>query len=586
VILPLDALLDRLRSIRWRFALTTVAVGVVGVAVREAMLHLVGSVAPWRELGLWGPPTLVGGAMFWMAHRLGQRIETLRRRVESVAASEVDAAATAPTACELGRLAHSVDRLSSRIHDKARHVHAMAFVDPATQLPNRGWIDGLVAHPPVGTGNGGMAVLRIGLDGLDRIHDTLGHRATDELLRLASRRIQAQGIYRGLWPDEHSVGEIGNPCDHPFDLALLGRYACVEFVALLPGATDREALAALGGRIVAAVGEPFTVNDQSLCIGATVGIALAPADTRDLPELMEFADQAMRAGQRIGERCRFFARQTREALITLARTEAELAQALLRHELVLYYQPEVAMASQRLVGVEALARWRHPTRGLLAPQEFIDVAERAGLMPALGRQVLRLAVAQCRAWSDEGLPLAVAVNVSPSQFGDPGFVGQVLGALREADVPADRLTIEITESMAMTDFDATSERLAQLRAAGVKIALDDFGTGYSNLAQLSRLPLDVLKIDRSLVLGIGQDGKSNAIVSAIVGMARALGCRTIAEGIETELQQSGLQGLQCDIGQGHLYGGAMPPRALVDWHFRWAHDVSLRQRRRAAAQAD
>jgi two-component system CheB/CheR fusion protein len=199
------------------------------------------------------------------------------------------------------------------------------------------------------------------------------------------------------------------------------------------------------------------------------------------------------------------------------------------------------------------------------PAAFIDLAEQVGLMAPLGEQVLRLAVAQCRAWLDAGMRCPVAVNVSPSQFSDPGFVERLLALLQQAQLPPSLLAIEITESMAMSQGAMTVQRLDALRAAGVVVAIDDFGTGYSNLSHLSQLPLDVLKIDQSLIQGIGDNPKSEAIVRAILGMARALGHRVVAEGIETWPQLQFLQALGCDAVQGYLLGRPMPAAQIDSW---------------------
>ncbi len=381
-----------------------------------------------------------------------------------------------------------------------------------------------------------------------------------------SRRILEQGLQRTAETIDTCMDAFGAPCERlPRDV-VFARFAGDEFVAILPSITDRAALAEVGERIVASLAEPFRLAGQDVRIGASVGIAVAPEDTSNAAELLSFADLAMYGSKQAGKaRYRFFDKQARAAMLAVAQVEADLRRALERRELVLHYQPKLGMRTLDLHGVEALVRWQHPERGLLAPGEFIDVAERAGLMAALGRQVLELAIAHCREWLDAGLEMNVAVNVSPSQFNDPSFVADVLQALRTAGVPAPLLTIEITESMAMADHATTASRLASLREAGVMVALDDFGIGYSNLSQLSRLPLDVLKIDRSLVQGIGLDEKREAIIRAIVGMTHALGCKTIAEGIETPAQFRFLDALGCDCAQGFLLARPMPAAQLAPW---------------------
>jgi EAL domain-containing protein (putative c-di-GMP-specific phosphodiesterase class I) len=294
-----------------------------------------------------------------------------------------------------------------------------------------------------------------------------------------------------------------------------------------------------------------------------VGIAITPADTRSASELLSFADLAMYSSKQAGKaRCMFFDKVARDTLLERNRIETDLRQALRCGELLLHYQPKFDTRSLTLHGVEALVRWQHPTRGLLAPGAFIDVAEQVGLMAELGRRVLDLAMAQCRAWLDEGLRQQVAVNVSPSQFADPQFVQGVLDTLAVWRVEAELLSIEITESMAMTEFATTAQRLTELRQAGVRVAIDDFGIGFSNLSQLAQLPMDELKIDRSLISQIGRCNKTEAIIRAIVGMTAALGYRTIAEGIETPEQLDFVRSLGCDSVQGFLLSRPVPASAV------------------------
>jgi diguanylate cyclase len=309
------------------------------------------------------------------------------------------------------------------------------------------------------------------------------------------------------------------------------------------------------------------VKGHDVTVGASVGIAIAPDDTDSAAELLTFADLAMYSAKQAGKsRCTFFDQRIRQVILERAGIESDLRRALDGDELLLHFQPKVDTHTLQLAGVEALVRWQHPQRGLLLPAAFIDTAEQVGLMARLGRQVLELAVAQARRWLDAGRPWPVAVNVSPSQFADPGFVPLVLDTLQRHRLPAQLLTIEITESVAMADFNATARRLAVLREAGVTVAIDDFGIGFSNLSQLSRLPLDVLKIDRSLVIEIGRSDKSEAIIRAVVGMAHALGYRTVAEGIDAPQQVAFLRGVGCHALQGYLFGRPMPPAELAVWY--------------------
>jgi EAL domain-containing protein (putative c-di-GMP-specific phosphodiesterase class I) len=297
-----------------------------------------------------------------------------------------------------------------------------------------------------------------------------------------------------------------------------------------------------------------------------VGIATTADAPANAQELIVFADLAMYAAKQSGKsRSKVFEQELRAATLERAALERDLRVALQRRELVLFYQPKVDLATLSLAGVEALVRWQHPTKGLLPPGRFIDIAEEAGLMPELGMEVLRLAAAQCRTWSEAGRETPIAVNVSPSQFEDPAFADVFLDVLRASGAPAHLISIEITESTAMRDPHESTKRLAMLREAGVRIAIDDFGIGYSNLSELSRMPVDAIKIDRSLVTEIGRCEKTETILRAMARMIHTLGYDAIAEGIETEEQHAFCSRLGCAIAQGYLYGRPMESADLDGW---------------------
>lgn len=554
-----------LNSIRWRFALAGAVLTALAFATAATVLGPRWGSAPW----FWGVVTLecalVGAALYWMASRLTGLVDALRRSTDAIAAGEFDAPVEVDCECEIGGLANSFRRMRSRLNANVLRINTLAHTDPITQLPNRSVIDRLLnyALAPERDARFEAAIVFIDLDGFKRVNDTLGHDGGDELLALAAERLLTRGLGRSLQTIDTCLDAFGTPCDRlPQDI-VFARFAGDEFVAILPGVTGRDELAAVGERLIAALAEPFRIKNQEVRVGASVGIAVTPEDTTDPAEILAFADLAMYSSKQAGRsRYRFFDHHARQAMIEAARVEAELRAGLEQRQLVLHFQPKFNLTDGAPSGVEALVRWQHPTRGLVMPGEFIDLAERTGLMNQLGRQVLLMAVEQCRQWQAQGLLLNVAINVSPSQFTDPHFVGDVLQAIERAGIPAGLLSIEITESMAMADFEATAHRLAQLREAGVLVALDDFGIGFSNLSQLSRLPLDILKIDRSLVQGLGQGVKADAIVRALIGMAHALDCRVIAEGIETEAQREMLRALGCDCGQGYLLARPMAADAV------------------------
>ena len=554
-----------LNSIRWRFAVASAVLVLVGVRLRE---HLADQPAQgWGSLLLLALG--VSACTFWMASQLTASIRALQRSTEALADGDYDSPVDVDCNCEVGGLATSFRKMASRLNANLLRINTLAYTDPITSLPNRSVIDQLLRFA-LAPGRGPAfhaAIVFIDLDGFKRINDTLGHEGGDELLRQASRRILEQGLGRTLETIDTCTDAFGNPCSRLPEDTVLARFAGDEFVAVLPGQTDRAALLRVGEAIIASLAEPFHVNGQLVTVSASIGIAITPDDAVTATELLSFADLAMYTSKQAGKaRCRFFDKHTRDALLARTETEADLRLALQRGELLLHYQPKVEAGTLALCGVEALVRWQHPRRGLLVPAAFIDLAEQVGLMAPLGAQVLQLAVAQCRAWLDAGLRCPVAVNVSPSQFNDPQFVERLLALLQQAQLPPALLSIEITESMAMAHGPAIVQRLEALRAAGVQVAIDDFGTGFSNLSHLSQLPLDVLKIDRSLIDGIGVNAKSEAIVRAILGMARALGHRVVAEGIETRPQLQFLRRQGCDMVQGYLLARPMPAVQVGSWH--------------------
>ena len=554
-----------LNSIRWRFALASALLTSTGVALREFLvghgfeLHLV------ELVSLAVLVLAIAAVTFWMAHKLTGNIASLQRSTEALAAGDFDTPVELDCACEIGGLAQSFQKMTARLNANILRINTLAYTDPITSLPNRSVIDHLLnyalaperGHPYT------AAIVFIDLDGFKRINDTFGHDGGDELLRQASLRILHEGLGRTPHTIDTCTDPFGNPCNRLPQDVVFARFAGDEFVAILPGLTDRDALAHVGEAVIRCLERPFRIKNQDAVVGASVGIAITPEDTRSASELLSFADLAMYSSKQAGKsRYMFFDKTIRDTIVERTRIEADLRQALRGGELLLHYQPKFDASTLALNGVEALVRWQHPSRGLLSPGAFIDVAEQVGLMAELGRRVLDLALAQCRTWQDAGVRRPVAVNVSPSQFADPHFVRSVLDSLAALGVDPGLLSIEITESIAMTDFSTTAQRLAVLRQAGVRVAIDDFGIGFSNLSQLSRLPMDELKIDRSLISEIGLSPKSEAIIRAIVGMTAALGYRTIAEGIETQEQLDFVRALGCHSVQGFLLGRPGPASAM------------------------
>ena len=574
-----------INSIRWRFALTGAVLALAGMVARAALAgEPLATAAALGSMLL--VSVLIGAATLWMASQLTANIESLRRSAEAVAAGDFDRPVDVDCACELGGLAASFRKMTSRLNANILRINTLAFTDPITRLPNRAVIEHLLGYAlaPGRSEPFRAAIVFIDLDGFKRINDTLGHDGGDELLRQAAERLLQQGLGRDAQTMDRCTDAFGQPCERLPEDIVFARFAGDEFVAVLPGMADRAALEEVGRRLLGSLQEPFRVKGQEVSVSASIGFALTPTDTRSAQELLTFADLAMYSSKQAGKsRFRFFDHRIRERIVERMRTEAELRLALQRGELRLHFQPVVDLGNGELRAAEALVRWQHPERGLLAPGQFIEAAEQAGLMAALGDQVLVLALAQGRRWADAGLPCRVGVNVSPSQFNIAGFAEHVLRRLREAGVAPQDLTVEITESMAMTDFEATAQRLQTLREAGVRVAIDDFGVGFSNLSQLARLPVDVIKLDRSLIEAIGSGGKAEALLRAIVGMADALGLRTVAEGIETPAQRDFVASLACPCAQGYLFGRPMDAVAFDAWREAHAQESAQQSAQEAAA---
>jgi diguanylate cyclase (GGDEF)-like protein len=414
-----------------------------------------------------------------------------------------------------------------------------AFHDALTGLPNRALFEDRMRRALAATGRGGaIAVLFVDLDDFKTVNDSLGHAAGDELLRLVAGRID----------------EILRPGD------TVARLGGDEFAVLLEQVGGPEEAEAVALRLLEALRAPATLAGRRLEVRASVGIATSQAGTAP-GDLLRDADAAMyeAKARRDGGWSRFDPALHAQALSRLE-LSAELPAAIERGELELHYQPIVGLAGEPAGGVEALVRWRHPARGLLGPGEFIELAERTGAIVPLGRWVLEQACRDVGRWQRESgaESLYVSVNVSQAQLDDDAFVTHVRGALAAAGVQGSALMVEVTESVFARDADGAAQRLRELRALGVRTAIDDFGTGHSALSALRRLPVDVLKIDRSFIEEIASRPASRTLLAGIVQLGRSLGLEIIAEGVERPDQARELAALGAMSAQGFLYARPMP----------------------------
>ncbi|MEO7324840.1 MAG: EAL domain-containing protein [Dokdonella sp.] len=433
-------------------------------------------------------------------------------------------------------------------------IHQLAFYDTVTGLPNRALFQEracamLMAVPPEQTVN----LLFVDLDDFKSINDTLGHRVGDLLLERVAQRLVAC-----------ADGE-----------AFVARLGGDEFAMIQMVSDGRVGAVALAERVIAAFVSAFDVDGQHVKTSASVGIAQSTMGQGDLVELARRADMAMYAAKSEGRRTwRFFEPEIEAAVQSRRVLKQDLATAIANGAFNLAYQPIIALGSRRLIGAEALLRWQHPIHGPIPPSEFIPIAEEMGLIGVLGDWVLREASRVAATWPRE---IRIAVNLSPLQLAQEDLVRDTITILEQNGLAPDRLDLEVTESALLAEDAATRIALYALRDFGMRISLDDFGTGYSSLRSLRSFPFDTIKIDQSFVADIGLNSDATAIIRAVIALARDLGIKTAAEGIETQGQLDWLCAAGCTEGQGYLLGRPMSAdgiRALIDssaYAAQWAH---------------
>ncbi len=451
--------------------------------------------------------------------------------------------------------------------DAEARIARLAYFDSLTGLPNRQSFLDRVDKEIVRAGKAGerLAVLFMDLDGFKNINDTMGHASGDLLLQGAAARIRD-----GLRPSDVLSRPMG--IDHcgreEFELARLGGD---EFTALILGIERPEDASVIAQRIGAMMRRPFVLDDRDVTVTTSVGIAIYPDDGGDGATLLKHADTAMYHAKQAGrDNAQVYRASFTSELVQRMELDSSLRTALAQGQFHLVYQPQIDVASGQIRSVEALIRWTHPVRGLIPPLEFIPRAEENGLIEEIGLWVLRTACAQAAQWSRAGTPVTMAVNLSPLQFRSPRLQQWVMGVLAETGLAPELLELEVTEGALMENSAATRAVLTSLSDAGVSIALDDFGTGYSSLAYLTRMPIGNIKVDKCFVGGLLAGGENEAIVRAILAMARSLGTRVTAEGVETLEQVHALTAMACDCLQGYYFSrpiaaSDIPPLLSRQW---------------------
>jgi len=433
-------------------------------------------------------------------------------------------------------------------------IRRLAHFDELTGLPNRTMFMHTLqrAFSLAQRRNKEFALFFIDLDRFKNINDSLGHEAGDRLLQEVGRRL------RHHLRESDTVARLGGD----------------EFVVLVEDSADPRELTTIAQNILAAIGRPYMLSGREFHVTGSIGISTYPADGQDPPALLKNADIAMYLAKDRGKNTfQFYAAQQNGYSFERLALESALRHALARREFVLHYQPRMDIVTGRMVAVEALLRWNHPDLGMVAPSQFIPLAEETGLIVPIGRWVLRSACAQAAQWRAEGLAgMRVAVNLSARQFVDDGLIMDIGDALAEAALTADGLELEITESMVMQSPERAVTTLSRLSDLGIAVSIDDFGTGYSSLGYLKRFPVDNVKIDRSFIKDLPHDADDAAITRAVIAMARSLRIRVVAEGVETREQLDFLRTHECDECQGFYLSRPLPAPELAMLARSWVRE--------------
>jgi diguanylate cyclase (GGDEF)-like protein/PAS domain S-box-containing protein len=425
-------------------------------------------------------------------------------------------------------------------------VQYLATHDELTGLPNRALFTELLDNAITDALKTDRlcALLFIDLDRFKIVNDSLGHEAGDTLLKEVTGRLV------------HCVRDAG----------VVSRLGGDEFVVLLRGISDAAAATELAKRILSSVLAPVRIMGHECRVTASIGIAAYPTHARDAPTLMKHADVAMYVAKEEGKNnYKVYTSDTTPMSVERLALEAHLARALERKEFALQYQPKVDVSTGEIKGAEALLRWWNMELGTVTPAQFIPLAEDTGLIVPIGKWVLKSACEQNVAWQRRGLaPIVMSVNLSPRQFKDPALIDDIAAALAETGMAPELLELEITESMIMHNVDQAAEKAAAIKNLGVRLAIDDFGTGYSSLSQLKRFPIDTLKVDRSFIRDIPENGDDRAITEAIISLGKALGVSVVAEGVETAAQHAFLREQACEEMQGFLFSRPCHPDAFTE----------------------
>lgn len=489
------------------------------------------------------------GQRFAIQHRIQHasgNVRHVHQQIEVVARNE------AGHATQLVGAIHDVTQRT----DAEEQIRRLAYYDTLTGLPNR-----LLYLQQLQTAlsyaerhSQKVAVMFIDLDNFKRVNDSMGHSAGDELLKIVSGRLV--NSIRVL----DSVSRVSTEKHEDAESPSIARLGGDEFTVMVSDITSADDAAVVARRLITALSEPLTINNTEIFVSGSIGVALYPDDGQEIDELLKHADVAMYRAKEEGKgRFHFYDPSMTARAVSRMKTETQLRRALERNEFVVHYQPRVDVATQQIVGAEALLRWQHPERGLVYPADFIGLCEEAKLIVPLGEWVMAAVCRQQAAWQRAGMALVpVAVNLAANHLREANLPTLVNHLLTEQQLAPKALEIEVTESVLLVDPETSIRNAVALSNAGVKLALDDFGMGYSSLSYLKRLPVSHLKIDQSFVRDLTTDASDAAIITATIAMAHMLGMRVVAEGVEHEAQLEFLRKQGCDEFQGFFHSRPMP----------------------------
>ncbi|VVT21159.1 GGDEF-domain containing protein [Sphingomonas sp. EC-HK361] len=503
-------------------------------------------------------PAMVCAVMCWAsAHRaIGATAEAIDIAVDRLAgAARGDLTSAVPPAvgAAVPELSAAMDGLFTQMGANLESVQRLALFDPVTGLPNRTHFrrtcERLLGEVDA---DASAALLFIDLDRFKAVNDTRGHAMGDMLLGMVANRLRAVA--------DRAVGEAGASAP------MIGRLAGDEFTLFFPSLRDPADAMWIGRSVLFALGEEFDLGDVPVSIGASVGVAQRPLHGTTLHELMRAADIAMYHAKALGRgRVECFSDALAAEIADRARLDGELRRAIDNRQFSLAFQPQIHLHRDHVVAAEALLRWHHPSLGLRMPGSFIDRAEENGLIVEIGDWVVETVSETIARWGRAGVVQRLAINVSPRQIENAGFFRRLRAAMYEAQAPATLLELEITETLAMGCSADVLRAISALRSDGATIAIDGFGTGFSNLSQLRQMPIDRIKLDRTLIAPIAESAEARTIAQAVIALIHGLNCEAVAEGIETMAQADVLRVIGCDVIQGYAVAAPMDEDAFLDW---------------------